>query len=538
MSAALLSPASAPAHPSSEPTREAAVRRTFAIISHPDAGKTTLTEKVLLYAGALAEAGSVKARRGRRAAVADWMELEQRRGISVTSTVLSFAFEGTVFNLLDTPGHRDFSEDTLRVLSAADSAVILLDAAKGVEPQTLKLFEVARERGIPLITFINKYDRPGLEPLALLDDIERQLGIRPTPVTWPVGDAGDFRGVIDRRDGSFHRFTRTARGATEAGEERLSVTRASSEEGEAWEAASEERELLDAVGAHLEVASYRAGESTPVFFGSALSNFGVRLLLHALIKLAPAPEARATLEGVGRPLEAPFSGFVFKVQANLDPKHRDRIAFVRVCSGRFERGLRATNARTGRPFTMNYAHELFGQQRQTVERAFPGDVVGLVNATELAVGDTLYVDEPVTFPPMPILAPEHFATARNHDTRRYKQFRRGLAQLGEEGVVHVLRHPQLGDQAPVLGGVGPMQFEVAAHRLEHEFGASVSLEPAPYRVARRTDEEGERTVRSARYGDVLHRSDGTRLAVFRSELELERFEREHRGVALDPFVTG
>ncbi|HZJ28782.1 MAG TPA: peptide chain release factor 3, partial [Solirubrobacterales bacterium] len=356
---------------------EAARRRTFAIISHPDAGKTTLSEKLLLYAGAIEEAGSVKARRQRRTAASDWMEMERERGISISSAVLGFEYEGRAFNLLDTPGHRDFSEDTLRVLAAADSAVILLDGAKGVEDQTRKLFQVAHERRMPLITFINKFDRPALEPLELIDAIQSELGLLPTPVTWPVGSAERFRGVVDRRDGAFHRMQRTAGGATMGAEEQvagLDEAAAAEPEGAVaadWDQAREEVSLLDADGADLDLDSYLRGESTPVFFGSALSNFGVRLLLEALIGLAPAPGPRPTVDGGARALTDPFSGLVFKVQGNLDPRHRDRLAFLRVCSGEFQRGMQVTNARSGQMMRTNYAHELFGRQRQTVDRAYP-----------------------------------------------------------------------------------------------------------------------------------------------------------------------
>lgn len=522
----------------SEVRAEAERRRTFAIISHPDAGKTTLSEKLLLYAGAVAEAGAVKAKRNRRGAVSDWMAMERERGISVSSTALRFEFADHVFNLLDTPGHRDFSEDTLRVLGAADSAVILLDAAKGVEEQTLKLFQVARERRIPLITFINKYDRPGIEPLALLDEIEAELGLRPTPVTWPVGPAGYFRGVVDRRDGSFHRFGRTAGGATIASEERLAGEQAAREGGEDWAAAEEELGLLDAVGARLDVGDYLRGEATPVFFGSALSNFGIRLLLDAMIKLAPAPGDRLADDAATRPLAAPFSGLVFKVQANLDPRHRDRLAFVRVCSGRFERGMRAINARTGKPLAMSYAHELFGQQRETLERAFPGDVVGLVNAGELRVGDTLYVGDEIRFRPIRTLTPDHFARVRNRDTARYKQFNRGIAQLEQEGVVHVLHEPEIGPQAPILAGAGPMQFEVARHRLEHEFGAEVALERLDWSESRRVDGAGEeRLADGPLRGRLLKRGDGLTLAVFRHRFELERFQRTHPDLELEHLIS-
>ncbi|MDP9436369.1 MAG: peptide chain release factor 3 [Actinomycetota bacterium] len=517
--------------------QEAARRRTFAIISHPDAGKTTLTEKLLLYGGQLAEAGAVHAKRSRRAATSDWMEIERARGISVSSTVLRFEHAGVVFNLLDTPGHRDFSEDTLRVLSAADAAVMLLDAARGVEPQTLRLFEVARARGIPLLTFVNKFDQPGMEPLEMLDHVERVLGITPVAATWPVGLPGDFRGVVDRATGVFHRFIRTAGGATAAPEELLGPDQAREREGDAWSVAQEELELLDAAGASFDPEAFDAGACTPVFFGSAVSNFGVALLLEALDALAPTPRARRAADGTPRALDAPFSALVFKTQANMDPRHRDRVAFLRVCSGRFERGMRATNARTGRPFTLAYAYEVFGDERTVLDVAFPGDVLGVVNAADLRVGDTLYVEPAVEFPPIPTLAPEHFVTIRNRDASRHKQFHRGIGQLAEEGVVHVLRRDPVADPTPVLAGVGPLQFDVVVDRLEREFGASVGLDPTPWKVARRTDAAGVRTLRASSRGDVLFRHDGTPLALFTSQWLLEHFAREHPEVALDRLLT-
>jgi peptide chain release factor 3 len=516
--------------------REVARRRSFAIISHPDAGKTTLSEKLLLYAGAVAEAGAVKARRNRRGVVSDWMDMERERGISVSSTALRFEFSDHVLNLLDTPGHRDFSEDTLRVLSAADSAVILLDAAKGVEEQTLKLFQVARERQIPLITFINKFDRPGLEPLALIDEVESELGLRATPVTWPVGPAGEFRGVIDRRDGSFHRFGRTAGGSTIAHEERLDRRTAAGEEGTEWALAEEELGLLDGVGAGLDLPSYLRGDSTPVFFGSAISNFGVRLLLGAVVGMAPPPSGRSGQPGDGRAIDEPFSGLVFKVQANLDPRHRDRLAFVRICSGQFERGMKATNARTGKPLTMNHAHELFGQDRETIDEAFPGDVVGIVNASDLRVGDTVFAGEEIRFPALRMPTPDVFAAVRNRDPARYKQFKRGLAQLQEEGVVHVLHEPHVGAQAPILAGAGTMQFEVARDRLRREFGLDVSIDPLEWKVSRRLADSAADPSGRELCCKQLERPDGLRLAVFRHRFELERFERNHPQVALDPLM--
>jgi peptide chain release factor 3 len=511
--------------------QEAAVRRTFAIISHPDAGKTTLTEKFLLYAGAIQEAGSVKNRRGGRAVTSDWMEMERQRGISIVSTALCFRYRDTVLNLIDTPGHEDFSEDTYRALTAVDAAVMVLDAAKGIEPQTLKLFEVCAQRGVPLLTFVNKCDRPGREPLELLDEIERVLRVTPTPATWPVGDGPAFEGVVDRRRGTFVRFERTARGAAEAPEEHLNPQDLSQPR------VREELALLDGLGADPDVEGFLAGSSSIVFFGSALWNFGVRALLDAVVDLAPAPGPRPDAEGSVRPLEAPFSGYVFKLQANMDPNHRDRIAFVRVCSGAFERGMPLVHEPTGRQLTTRHAHQLFARDRTTVEHAYPGDIVGLVNASDLRIGDTVYAGPAVRFPPIPAFAPEHFVRVRNRDTARYKQFRRGLLQLEEEGAVQVLRHPDLGDQLPVLAACGPMQFEVAVHRLEKEFGAFVRLEAMPGVVARRTDPDSARRLVRERGVEVLERSDGALVVLFENPYKLDRLERDEPDLVLDRIGT-
>ena len=504
------------------PTQEAARRRTFAIISHPDAGKTTLTEKFLLYAGAVVEAGSVKGKGGQRAATSDWMDLEQKRGISITSAVMQFEYRGCEINLLDTPGHRDFSEDTYRVLAAVDAVVMVLDSAKGIEPQTLKLFEVCRARNLPVLTFLNKFDRPVLDPLELLDEIEAKINLRPTPVTWPVGDAGDFRGVIDRQRGIFIRFTRTARGSTIAPEEEMSFAQAEAEEGSLWKKAVDGVGLLDAVGADLDMKSFLAGESTPLFVGSALTAFGIRALLDAIVDLIPAAPPRLDVNGVPRPLGAPCSAFVFKVQANMDRSHRDRIAFVRICSGKFDRGMTMTVARTGKPFATKYASTVFGAERSTVEEAFPGDVVGLVNATGLQLGDTLYEDDPVTFPGIPRFAPELFTNARPRDTSRVKQFRRGIEVLEEEGVVQVLRDPSMGDAALVLAAVGQLQFEVFAHRLESEFNAPVELTGSPYQAIRGTDEASADRLRQIGGIRILSRADGSLVALFENIYRLQR----------------
>ena len=466
------------------------------------------------------------------------MELEQQRGISITSTVLQFPYRDHIVNLLDTPGHKDFSEDTYRVLAAADAAVMVLDGAKGIEPQTLKLFEVCRDREIPILSFINKWDRPSLQPFEILDDIEKQLSLTPTPLSWPVGSAEDFRGVLDQRTGDFVRFTRTARGATVAPEEIVEPERAIEEEGKLYEDAADELGILEAVGSVYDEDTFLSGITTPVFFGSALTNFGVRLLLDAVVDLTPAPTPKTDSAGEKRSLDAPFSGFVFKVQANMDKAHRDRTAFFRVCSGRFERGMVVTHEATGKPLATKYAHTAFGTDRETLDEAWPGDIVGLVNANEVGIGDTLYLDEKVAYPPIPSFAPVHFAIARTKDASRFKQFRNGVTQLDEEGVVQVLRDEDIGDQAPVLAAVGPMQFEVATHRLENEFGAPVELSMTNYSVARLTDKESMPELRAMQGVDVLARADGTLLALFESPYWLDRLLGERPELTLEKLVAG
>ena len=529
-----------PRGPGSKVLAEAGKRRAFAVISHPDAGKSTLTEALALHASAITQAGAVHGKAGRRGVTSDWMAMERARGISITSAALRFDYRDMVLNLLDTPGHADFSEDTYRVLSAVDGAVMLLDSAKGLEPQTLKLFDVCRSRGVPVITFVNKWDRPGREPLELLDEIEQRIGLRPAPVNWPVGVAGDFRGLIERASGEYTTFTRTPGGAGRALETRLDAAAAAERDGEAYAAAQEELALLDEIyGPGVDMASFLAGVSSPVLFGAALPNFGVRRLLDVVTELAPPPDAREDIKGEPRPVDAPFSGLVFKVQANMDPAHRDRMAFVRVCSGRFERGMVLTHAATGRPFATKYAQSMFGQDRETVEEAFPGDVIGLVNATALRPGDTLYAGEvPVEFPPIPSFAPEHFAVVRGKEAGKQKQFRRGIEQLDTEGVVQVLSSDLRGDQAPVLAAVGPLQYDVVLHRLEHEFGARADLDHLDYTLARRTDAEGARILAGQRATEVLtRRHDGALLALFSDKWRLGQVRREHPDILLEPLIA-
>ena len=516
---------------------EAARRRTFAVISHPDAGKSTTTEALALHARVITEAGAVHGKAGRRSTVSDWMEMEKARGISITSTALQFPYRDCVINLLDTPGHADFSEDTYRVLTAVDCAVMLIDAAKGLEPQTLKLFQVCKHRGIPIITVINKWDRPGRHALELMDEIHERIGLRTTPLTWPVGIAGDFKGVMDRRSGKYIRFTRTAGGATAAPEEHIAAADAHAAAGDDWDTAVEESELLSIDGSDYDRETFLSGESSPVLFTSAALNFGVNQLLDVLVESAPAPSGSLGLDGVRRSVDSPFSAFVFKVQAGMDSSHRDRIAYARVVSGTFERGDVLTHAATGKPFVTKYAQSVFGQQRSTLDDAWPGDVIGLANAAALRPGDTLYRDIPVAYPPIPSFSPEHFAVARGTDPSKHKQFRKGIEQLEQEGVVQVLRSDKRGDQAPVFAAVGPMQFEVAAHRMATELSAPIALENLPYQVARVVSPEDADFVNRQVSAEVLTRSDGVMLVLFSTPWRLEGFQRDNPDIKLGSLVA-
>ena len=461
-------------------------RRNFAIISHPDAGKTTLTEKLLLYGGAIQQAGAVKAKGEQRKVTSDWMELEKQRGISITSTVLQFDYAGSTINLLDTPGHQDFSEDTYRTLAAADNAVMLEDAAKGLEPQTRKLFEVCRMRRIPIFTFINKMDRPGREPLELLDEIEQQLGLACWPVNWPIGSGDRFRGVIDRRSHNLILFQRAERGRASE-EKTLSVQQAretGAVEAELLDQALEELELLEGAGADLDLELVHGGELSPVFFGSAMTNFGVRPFLDAFLELAQRPAARPSSAGVIEPIRPGFSGFVFKLQANMDPRHRDRVAFVRVCSGKFEKDMAVRHARSGKTIRLSRPQKLFGQDREVVDEAFPGDVIGLNNPGMFAIGDTLYVGTKVEYEGIPCFSPEIFAWLRNPNPSAFKSFRKGVNELREEGAVQVLYDTDQSKRDPILAAVGQLQLEVVQYRLEHEYGVQTRIEPLGFSVAR------------------------------------------------------
>jgi peptide chain release factor 3 len=509
-------------------SEEVSRRRTFAIISHPDAGKTTLTEKLLLYGGAIATAGQVAAPRWARAATSDWMELEKERGISITSTVLQFPYKGFTLNLLDTPGHQDFGEDTYRTLLAADSAVMLIDAAKGVEPQTKKLFAICRARRIPLFTFINKMDRPSRDPLELLDELEKVLGIGAFPVNWPIGNGPSFRGVFDRTTREVHLFERTTHGAKRApvrvtGE--LDPQIAALTDETTYAEFRDALELLDGAGERFDRDAFIAGEATPVYFGSAVTNFGVELFLDGFIRTAPTPTPRmATIAGgTQREPVAPdsenFSGFVFKIQANMDPRHRDRVAFVRVCGGKFERDMTVRNVRTGKDVRLTRAMKLFASEREVVDEAYAGDVVGLANPGSFAIGDTLCSGPLVRFDPIPAFAPEHFSLVRGLDTSAYKSFQKALAQLREEGAIQVFFPAGQVHNEPIFGAVGQLQFEVVKYRMESEYGVKTVFTGLPFRLALRVLGEPSAIATATWPSNAKLVEDwaGTPIALFESE---------------------
>jgi len=529
----LETPAGAIADP--EIVREVNRRRTFAIISHPDAGKTTLTEKLLLYAGAIDLAGAVRGRKDRRHAVSDWMVMEQERGISMTSAALEFELDGHRMALLDTPGHRDFSEDTYRALLAADSVVMVIDAAKGVEEQTRKLFQVARSHQLPILTFVNKLDQPARDPVELLDDIESTLGIAAAPVNWPIGSADRFRGVYDLGAQSLRLYERHAQGQYRAPVQVTSLDDPEIAEliGEmARDSVREALELIQTAGTRFVVEEYLKGRQTPVFFGSALANFGLEPFLRALIDLAPCPQPRETEDGeLVMPTDPRFTAYVFKIQANMDPRHRDRIAFLRVCSGRFEKDMVLFNSRGGRALRASRPFRFFGRDRQTVTVAYAGDVIGLVNPGQFAIGDTLHTDRPVRFPQLPRFPAEHFGRIRLKDLR-YKQFDEGMKQLEEEGLMQVF-YLTSGRREPLAGVVGALQFDVIVGRLQTEYGVSVEVDRASYSAARWVA-ESDRAAVAAAGGSATRAVDREERLVllFASEWELQYFERQHPEIPL------
>jgi len=496
-------------------------RRTFAIISHPDAGKTTLTEKLLLYGGAVHLAGTVKSRKSKRYAMSDWMEMEKQRGISVTSSVLQFDYKGHRINILDTPGHQDFSEDTYRTLMAADSAVMLIDAAKGVEEQTKKLFHVCRKRGIPIFTFINKMDRAGKEPLDLLDEIEKVLNIKSYPVNWPIGRGQEFKGIYGRAASRIELFSGSGHGTaivpTQVGD--LSDPAIVGNVSETvYRLLKEDLELLDLAGDDFNFDLVDRGELTPVYFGSALTNFGVGAFLDSFIELAPPPHEKPSSTGIIPPEQPEFSGFIFKIQANMDPAHRDRIAFLRICSGVFRRGMVVKHVPTGKNIRLSQSRQFMAQEATTVEEAYPGDIIGIFDTGIFHIGDTLTEKSTYRFEAIPKFQPEMFARVHLRDAIKRKQFIKGIEQLAEEGAVQKFHYPEIGLESPVIGAVGVLQFEVIEYRLTHEYGVDISLEHLPFTVARWAAGENL-TARELDNGNnlVLKDNDGHFVVLFRNE---------------------
>jgi peptide chain release factor 3 len=519
--------------------REIARRRTFAIVSHPDAGKTTLTEKFLLYGGAVQLAGSVTARRNQRATTSDWMELEKKRGISISSTVLQFNYRDFRINLLDTPGHSDFSEDTYRVLTAVDAAIMVIDAAKGIENQTRKLFEVCRQRGVPIFTFMNKLDRPARDPLILLDELEDVLGIAAYPMNWPLGTGRDFKGVWDRHSRVAHLYEQTPRGLYRAPVTNVELSDPAIRElmsGQAYQSLLDEVELLDGAGAEIDTAAIAAGRMTPVYFGSALNNFGVQLLLDGFLdhSLPPGPRRSGTI--TVQPDQDAFTGFVFKIQANMDPRHRDRIAFVRVVSGKFDRDMTVTVARTGARTRLSNAAQVFGRERETVDEAYAGDVVGIVGNSRFIIGDTLTADPAIAYDEIPRFPPECFAYLENADTATFKRFRNGVDQLLEEGVVQRFELSDAYRQRQLIGAVGPLQFEIVQYRLESEYGATSRIAPAPWTVARWVDSEhADRDLQLPGDSSLVRDDRGGRVALFVNDWSLRYYRERYPDVKLgDP----
>jgi peptide chain release factor 3 len=513
-------------------------RRNFAIISHPDAGKTTLTEKLLLYGGAIHQAGAVKARREQRKATSDWMEMEQQRGISITSTVLQFDYSGFQINLLDTPGHQDFSEDTYRTLAAADNAVMLIDAAKGLEPQTRKLFEVCKMRSLPIFTFVNKLDRPGREPLELLDEIEGELELSTYAANWPIGTGDRFKGVYERITQTIHLYSRVAHGSQAAQETVITLDHPNIEEylePELYAQLLEELQILEEVGAPLDLEEVHAGRMTPVFFGSAMTNFGVQLFLERFLEYALEPTARNSTLGQLPPTYPDFSGFVFKLQANMDPKHRDRVAFVRVCTGKFEKDMTVSHARTGKTIRLSRPQKLFAQGRESIEEAYPGDVIGLNNPGVFAIGDTIYLGQKIEYDGIPCFSPELFAYLKNPNPSKFKQFQKGINELREEGAIQIMYSADEFKRDPILAAVGQLQFEVAQFRMLNEYGVETRLEMLPYSLARWVAGGWEALEKTGRLFNTVTVKDnwGRPVLLFKNQWNLHQVQEDHPNLKLN-----
>jgi peptide chain release factor 3 len=505
-------------------------RRTFAIISHPDAGKTTLTEKLLLYGGAVHQAGSVKSRKAARAATSDWMEIERKRGISVTSSVLQFQRGDIYYNLLDTPGHQDFSEDTYRTLMAADCAIMLIDAAKGVEAQTRKLFDVCKKRGTPIVTFVNKLDRPARDSFSLMSEVEEVLGIHTTPRTWPIGSGDLFKGVYDLEHQAVMLFENVGRGSFRAPVAVKSLHDPALTDLIGQGAADELRaevELLEGAGDSYTKEKFLRGQQTPVYFGSALTNFGVEPFLDSFVDLCPQPGPQIAGDVLLEPTEARFSGFIFKVQANMDPAHRDRIAFLRVCSGKFESDIEVHHYRLNKKIRLKRPQGFFGQEREAIDEAWAGDIIGLFDPGIYRIGDTLSTGGPLCFDTVPRFSPEHFGRVTLLDPMKRKQLQKGIDQLAEEGTVQIFTEKGR-EKDPILGVVGRLQFEVLTYRLEHEYGAKAEVQMLPFQHARWVD--GPKTtdeLLAKRIAMAVSDLDGRPVALMRNDWELSVAVRDN-----------
>jgi len=522
-----------------ELVNEVKKRRTFAIISHPDAGKTTLTEKLLLYGGAIREAGTVKSRKSQKHAVSDWMEIEKQRGISVTSSVLQFNYDNHCVNILDTPGHQDFSEDTYRTLMAADSAVMVVDSSKGVESQTKKLFKVCKMRGIPIFTFINKMDRQGQDPFELLEDIENSLGIRSYPMNWPIGSDKHFKGVYNRQKLQFELFNDSNHGQniakTETGN--LSDTKFSELLGpQLHQKLLDDLELLDHAGDSFDLDKILSGELTPVFFGSALTNFGVEPFLRSFLELTPPPSPRLSNLGEIDPESENFSGFIFKIQANMNPTHRDRIAFLRICSGKFTKGMQVNHVQENKKVRLAQPQQFMAQDRVVVETAFPGDIIGIHDPGIFRIGDTLCEDSSnVKYEGIPVFAPEHFAKVYTKNSLKRKQFIKGIEQLSEEGSIQVYRRPNIGVEELIVGVVGVLQFEVLEYRLKNEYGVDVIIESLPYRYVRwiKSDSFDRKTFSMTMDTMLVQDEDDMPVLLFQNDWSIRQIEDRNKNIKLE-----
>lgn len=518
-------------------------RRTFAIVSHPDAGKTTLTEKLLLYGGAVQAAGAVSARKKERGTVSDWLEIERTRGISVSSTVLYFDYEGYRINLLDTPGHNDFSEDTYRVLMAVDAVIMVIDGGKGIEKQTKKLFEVCRRRKIPVFTFVNKMDRPSLDTLAILDEIESVLKIKACPINWPLGSGYDFKGVWDRRTKLAHLFERTVGGAYRAPVQTYGLNDPAMQEilGEnTYKRVAEELEVIEHAGSDLNLEDIASGVTTPVFFGSAVNNFGVQLMLDGFIEFSPPPQPR-TAQGIIVDPEADFfSGFIFKIQANMDPRHRDRMAFMRIVSGKFTRDMPVTHVRTQKKIRLSNSSNVFGKDRISVDEAYPGDVIGVIGGDFFGIGDTISENPAITYAEIPRFAPESFVYIRNPLPSNDKRFQSGIKQLVQEGLVHLFENVNSGQKTYLLGAVGPLQFDLVKYRLEAEYSATSTIESASWALARWiVNPLQDISSMQIPYGAIFVKDkDGRNVLLFEREAHVRYFSDNNKSIELSDAPLG